>query len=800
MMTHRLTVEFPAAVRRLLRTPAFCLGVVALLAVTIGGVAAVATAGYSLFAKPLPFAQSERLVTVSVFAGRFGMYMGISAALVHELDSTGEFGRLGIVETAFDLELESGESLRAARLDQHALEVLGVPPLAGRLLVDDDVRPGAEPVALIGESLAIEQFDSVDAAIGSRLATDTDRPRIVGVLPDTFVMPESGVAIWLPMELGPDRIGPEALGSFGSLTAIGRLSEGETPEAMRQRLVGQLGNDPRLTGMIQMLEADFAVRPLRALWVDGEEQVLLILGVSVALVLIASVLNVAGLWMARWFSRMHELAIQSALGGGRGSVLIAAGIEYLILATAAVVLAFPIAALGIEFLGRVGILEDHGPLTVAPGAATAVIALATVLIAALPVLLSLAWQLRGVGASALSYLNGGGIARRIHGARLRQMLMVAQIGIAFSLLLVLGLLLSSWNNLLKEDIGLDRNRLVALQVDPVGEWFADADVRVAALAESLAGLPGVEGVSWSDALPFGRREMVSTISLESSDEEMLPARPREVGPDFFHLAGIELLQGRRFEPGDALGDVRNVIVDELFADRYFGGNALGQSFGLGSGPDSTRTVNIIGVVASVRHMSPDEELKTPTVYSYQTTPTGNTQLLLRTALAPDRLIEPARTRAIDALGEERIGFVASFESLVRRTVRDREPQILLMGVFSGLALVLVFYGLYALQSYQMAARTAEFGLRKVLGAPRRHILGQGLKGALLLLLPGLAIGMLGAWAGARLVASRLYAVSITDPVLWGSVTVAIGAVITAAALVPALRALRVAPMDALRHE
>ncbi|MCA1780265.1 MAG: ABC transporter permease, partial [Xanthomonadaceae bacterium] len=201
-MTFSFAVEFRAALRRVLRTPAFSLGVIALLAVSIGGVAAIATAGYSLFAQPLPYHQPERLVTLRIFSKRFGADLGLSAALVNELNVSGEFGRIGLVDAAFDLELESGERLRAARLDQHALGVLGLAPVVGRLFTEDDVLPGAEAVALVSERQADLSFGAANLAVGALLETDTGGVRIVGVVPDAFAMPESDVGIWLPMVLG----------------------------------------------------------------------------------------------------------------------------------------------------------------------------------------------------------------------------------------------------------------------------------------------------------------------------------------------------------------------------------------------------------------------------------------------------------------------------------------------------------------------------------------------------------------------------------------------------------------------
>ncbi len=800
-MTFSPAVEFFAALRRLLRTPAFSLGVIALLAVSIGGAAAVATAGYSLFLRPLPYQQPEQLVSLSVFSKSFGVRMGLSPALVNDLVSSSEFGRIAIVDQAFDLELESGALLRAASMDHHLVHVLGLPLRAGRLFGIDDVQPGAEPIALISEVLALEKYGSLDAAIDQRIDTKSNRLRIVGVLPSVFAMPESAVDVWLPIELGPEELHANAFSRFGNLLAIARLADGETLESISARLQSRLGQDTRLAGFNERLQADYQVRPLHEIWTDGEAEALIILGLAIGLVLVIAILNLAGLWVSRWLGLSQELAIRLAIGGRSRQLLASAGIEFLLLALPAALLAFPVAAVGIAFLFQLEILDDNGPLTVAPGTPTGLIAALIVMLAALAILSSLIWQIRQVAVSTRAYFGGGGVAVRTHGARLRQLLMVFQIAFAFSLLLVLGLLFSSWKNLLGENLGFDHSHLVALHIiqdrPKPGESPGplQIDSRAAQLIEVLAELPGVSGVSWSNAVPFGQRQMLSTISLDGGSGAQVPVQMLAVGPEYFSIAGIELLQGRRFGLEDKTEKVQHVIVDEQFSIQYLGGDALGKSLGMGSSK-----VTIVGIVDSVRHNSPGEISRTPALYTYSHEPIAQVQLLLRAAIAPDALIETVRERAIDVLGAERVSWIASLESLVRRSVDDREPQLLLLSVFASFAFVLVLYGLYALQSYQVAARTAEFGLRKAMGASGRHMLALVLGHSLRLLVPGLVLGAAGGWLGARLVAERLYAVSLVDPLLWSGVALAVSAVIAIATFVPALRAVRVAPMEALRHE
>jgi putative ABC transport system permease protein len=621
------------------------------------------------------------------------------------------------------------------------------------------------------------------------------------VLPDDFALPDGSVSVWRPMTLGPDELDPANASSFGNLEVIARLPQGVSTEQAQQRFAARLAADERLEGLTDMLEAEFRVFPLRERWSEGRTQGLAILGGALALLLLASLFNIAGLWMARWFGRTRELAVQAAIGGGRGLSFVGALLEYAWLSLPAIVLGLVVAWGATELLFDLDIIADAGPLTTRVGGITVAIGLGLAVIGALPVIAALAWQLRGIDRAGMRFLGGGGTATRAAGLGLRRALTIGQIAIAFSLITVFWLLFSSWNKLLEQDLGFDTDRLVlASTLPPPGsEAVAESrtDPGVAALADRLAALPGVASVSWSSAAPFGGIEMVGTAWLDAGGEQALPVRPRQVGPDYFEVAGIALVQGRGFTPEDAGAD--HVIVDRLLAERHFGGDAVGRMLWRGNENDS-RQVRIVGVAETVRHMSLDQAVETPTVYRYDPEVPSRAHLLLRTDVAPATLVDDARRVIESALGPDRVGTVAALESLVRRVVRDREPQLVLMAVFAGLALVLVFYGLYALQSYQVAARTSELGLRMAMGASGRRVLRDVLSGAFALAIPGLALGAIAGWAGARLFADRLYQTETLAPTLWLAVAAALCAVVALAALAPGLRAVRISPMEALRDE
>ncbi|MEX2500332.1 MAG: ABC transporter permease [Wenzhouxiangellaceae bacterium] len=794
-MNFSLSMELQRAWRRLLRAPGFSLSVILLIAFSIGGVAAVATAGWSLFARPLPYQEADQLVTISGWYKRGDSHAGLSAALVDALNREQGFGTIGIVERPFALRLADGSAVRAGRIDHRLLDVLRVSPLAGRVLTEHDTAPGAAPVALISERLWRARFGADSEIIDWVVDLKDGRVRVVGVLPNTLALPASDTDIWLPMELGPEKLSPGMYSTLQSHTVIARADQDVGMESYHERLLARLANDERLNSRERPMDIEYRVRPLRELWSAGQGDGLLILAVATGVVLLAAWLNLAGLWLARWTGRTHELAIQFALGARSGLATVGVVLEYALLGIPGLVLAIGIASLGVEVLYALEVLDENGPLRAGLAFPTIMSGVVLLAFGLLPVLIAIRWNMRRLAHRAAGNLGGKGTGMRGGGAGMRKLLMIGQIGIAFSLLLALGLLLTSWLKLLNEDLGFDSRRLVTAMVASPQQFQLYPDVNVAAAADRLRNLPGVDSVSWSNVVPFGGMEFISGFIVDGRPGASVAARPRSVGPGFFGVAGIDSLSGRTFGFEDAGDGIKNVIVDEVFERMYLDGSGVGRRVS-SSGVEHM----VVGVVESVPHRSPDQERDNPTIYTYSDTPESQTQLLVRTSMDPASIVAVVRDTLERELGEERLYFVESVESRVRNSVSDREPQLILLGTFAGLALLLVFYGLYALQSYQVASGTAEIGLRRAMGASRPRIIGAELARAAGLLPPGLLLGMLGGWLGMRLIDERLYKVGLADPELLLATGAAIALTIMLAGLVPALRASRVEPLEALRYE
>lgn len=798
-MNISVKMEVQRAFRRLVRAPGFSLSVIFLIAFGIGGVATVATAGWSLFAKPLPYARSDQLVTISARRPGNEYHYGLSPALVAQLNREGRFGSIGIVERLFEFRMADGTAIRAARIDHRVLPILRISPIAGRVFDERDVEPGADRAALISERIWRDMFGGDPEIVERVVDIEGGSVRIVGILPDRMAIPEAMTDIWLPLELGPDRLSAESYRHLLSHTVVGRRGDDVALDIYRDRLTARLNSDEQLNWHSRD-DIEVKVRPLRELWSFGSAEGLIILAAATGVVLLGAWLNLAGLWLARWTRRGRELAIQFALGAPRGLATVGALIEYALLGIPGLALAMVVSGTGIELLYVLGVLDDDGPLRATLAAPTVVIGLVVLGLGMLPVMAGIAWNHRRLGRSGTGDLAGKGTGAKSRASGMQRLLVAGQIGIAFSLLIALAMLFTSWTKLLNEDLGFDSDRLITAMTAAPSDSLPGPDARVAAAAERLRGLPGVDQVSWSNAVPFGGLEFVSGVVLDrdrrqSGAAEPVEARSRFAGPDFFRTAGIKLLSGRAFGPEDAGEGAATVIVDESFERRYLDGAGLGRRVGY---PNADLTV--VGIVESVRHEAPDEESENPTIYRYSHLPAAQTQLLVRTSMNPESLIADVQQALEQQLGADRVYSAVSLGGRVRGSVSDREPQLILIAVFTGIALVLVFYGLYALQSYQVAIGTAEIGLRRAIGASRARIVGNEMIRALRLLPPGLLLGVPGAWLAGELIGNRLHNVGFADPGLWLATAAAIAATILLASLGPALRASRVQPLEALRYE
>lgn len=799
-----ILLESRRALRSLGRSPGFVIGTVLVLGVSIGSMATVATAAYELFLRPLPFPSSQQLVKPTGFARTMGFDVGLSPAMLVELEDDPALQGIAAFEETETVAGGQQGNWRAARMTVNLTGVMGVSPLLGRAFAEEDGKPGASPAALLTERAWRRRFGADPRIVGREVRLD-DRPvRVVGVLPGHFTVPTPDAEIITPLVFDPQQTAPQSINEFIGLDVVARLEPGVTAATFLQRLEARYTGDPRLQPMIELAGLEFRVTPLQQAWTERHREPLFVLSAAVLMVLAAAALNLAGLWMARILGRGHEQAVQVALGARRWRVMWLEITEFLLLGAAGVFLALMLAPIGLRWLAALNVIDEELPIAVGAGPVTLAIAVGVLLLSAIPVVVGVWWQSRHQHARVSGYLASGAPMARGLSARGRRFLLITQLALAMSLLSVVALLLRSWHGLLTTDLGFDPNRLLVAGIYATGlppSQAEESDPRVAAAIERLRAIPGVEAVTHANVTPFSRSESVTSYVPPSREPEEASVRMREVGEAFFSVAGMRVLRGRDFGPEDYAKGSDAVIVDEHFARSNFPGtDALGERFRLSEAGRGYRTVTVVGVVATAKHQSPDESTDIGAVYQPRLQPAPAAMLLMSTSVPPAHLSASVRQALSRELGEKRIGNIATMEQLVRRTVRDREPQIILLGVFAVVTVSLAGIGLFALLAYTVRARTAEFGLRMAVGADRRrirgHVLGEGLR----LLVPGIVLGAGTAWLAAGLVAAQLYGIEPADPVTWLICAAFLCVVTLLAGAVPARRAARIQPTEALRYE
>jgi predicted permease len=692
---------------------------------------------------------------------------------------------------------EGGE-WRAADVTYSLADVLAIRPIVGRAFVPDDAEPAAPRVALISEAAWRNRFGSDPGVIGRELTPGGERVRVIGVMPAALSVPTPDTELWQPLKYTPEELAPSNSLSFGGDGMVARLASGITAPQLQDALRARYQDVTRTSAhhVWELMGLELNVQGLREAWTADQRAPLTIIGLASLLVLAGALFNVAGLWLTRLLGRSHEHALQAALGAGGFRRLARTCFEFLLLGAAGACVALALAPVALRWLADIGVLDTNQPLAIRTGPATAVITVVVLVASSVPVLATAAWQQRRQRHELLTDLGGGGRGAAGTGARVRRVLIVAQVALAMSILCAMGLLLRSWHGLLTEDLGFEPRSLLVADIRAVGvENPRQPDPRVAAALEALRGIPGVREAAHTNVAPFGGSESVNSIPEPGQAEQQTTVRTRNVGERYFETVGIPIRSGRPFEPGDT-----GVIVDEYFADRYFPDGAVGEFLRIDVGPGELRERGIVGVAATAKYRAPDEQPNQGTLYSPSADPAAIVTAVIATTVPPATLTAAVRATLETILGPDRLGRIVTMETLVRRTVRDREPQLILLSVFGVEALALAGVGLFSLLAYSVRARTAEFGVRQAVGAKPADIRRQVLADAGRMLIPGLAAGVVGAWAAGRLVANRLYEVSPVDPLTWAATALLLALVVVIAGLWPAERAARIQPTEALRHE
>jgi len=806
------------ALRQLRKHPGFTAVAVLMLALGIGANSVVFSVAKTILYRPLGVEDAEKLAWVRwILPETTGREDNLSWRDLGDL-------RAGLQSFhALALFYSSGaewvhenkmEELSALNVTPSLGEVLGVRPVIGRLLQEEDAEDAASKVVMVSYELWQSRFGGDPAALGQTIRLDNDLRTIVGVLPPGLEFPlernrgnnlgsivKGGVrAIWKPIRVeGPDRTSRGAR----MFDVIGRLKPGVAFRAA----------EAELAGLSQRLAADypesnrggrFELVGLRERLLGRTRQGIPVLGFAVAAVLVICCVNLANLLLARGATRQREIAVRLALGGSRLRIIRSMLLESLVLSVAGGCL-----GLGVAYASLRGIraLGSSSVPFIGEASVDGIVVAFTMGISVLTALMFgwlPAWrQSRVYPADALR----SGV-RSTSGREIRvwqRTLLTGQVAALVVLLAAAGLLLESFRRLMTQDFGYQPQSVVMMEVN-ARDFKTNGDMcrMYRALRDRIMALPGVRATGTMSSVPLTSKWTFSEKPKVLGEAEAVPESERPsveasfVAFDYFQAMGIPLIEGRFFRDSELKDDGYGQIVmlnesaaKRLFPDR----SAVGGRFTVGSNPN--RVLEVIGVVKDTRDVRL-EDAPSPRFYWQYTF--GGAQVVVRTDVPVPALIPMLRDAVQRTDARVTMGSVQSMVEIVSSSVAERKFLMSLLTGYAGLALGIAAIGIFGVVAYQVAQRTNEFGVRLALGATRGGLLRLVLGQAGRLALVGLAIGIPCSLAVNRPLTSHLFALSPYDPLLLAGTAAVLLLVALAASYFPARRAANVAPMEALRCE
>lgn len=791
--------------RSLTSRPAFVAVSVITLGLAIGATTAIFSVVDALVWRPLPYTGAERMVELWTTAERTKISNpGQSlAAFLTLRDQSELFERV----EAYDFEntiLLGGsepERITIAPVTPGLLAGLGVKPLRGRLFTEADASTEAEPALIISEALWRSRLGAAADIVGSSMEFDGDRRyTIIGVLPSSFRFPSARTRAWRVLDVA-------AAGAPSRPDVMAWLQPGVTLDRAADVLAG-LDNGLHEAGALSPARR-LSLRSHRQMQAFGtpRDGLLVVFG-AVALVLLVACANVAGLTLAQAAARQRDVAVAAALGAGRARLVTQFLTESLLVAVAAGGVGTLLAWLMIDgltalvpttmtFLNARAIVIDGRVLGFACG-----VSLLTVLLCGMVPAFS------GSRPDLVDSLKTGprGVSgSRSHG-RLRGGIVIVELALAVVLLTGAGLLMRSFVRLHQIDPGFDPAGLLSftleLPQDRYGSQVARTDF-AARLGQALEAVPGVAGATVASSLPpggefhFGTEpEAEGEPAQESGRLGIVPYS--HVAPDYFATMGIRLQEGRAFTAADP-DDV--VIVSQATARKYWAQQSpVGRRLRLGA---KRPWLTVIGVADDVTQMGLRPNV-TATAQIYQPfddeDETSYYEFAVRTDSLSSQMIADVKARIWALDPRLPLHSLAPVAEQLARTVARERFFLTLMSIFAGLGLLISAVGIYGLMAYSVEVRRREIGIRMALGADQRSVMGSVLRRALLLTLGGVALGVAGAAAAVRVLASLLYETGTSDPVTFGLVVLVLAGVALAAAAIPARRASRLDPLAALRAE
>jgi len=798
-----LWLDLKYALRQLRRAPGFALPAILTLALGIGAATAVFTVVDRVVLRPLPYAESERLVRVWDRDEPAGL-LYFSVAPAHYFDWQQRSRTVAAIgayrEDAFTLATaEGGERIDGARVTWSLLDVLGVRPVAGRAILPADDQPGAAPVVLLSASLA-RRLDATSpgghALVGRSLPLDGRPHLIVGVLPAGFHFPQQPqVQLLVPYMLNSAT--PEAGAHF--LRVLARLAPGADLAQARAEFASLAA-----AGASERPPADrswtVVINPLHETIVGSVEGPLMLLLGAAILLLAITCANVAGLLLARSAAREGELAVRAALGAGSGRLTRQLITESVVLSVIGGVAGLALSRAGLDLLLAINpeVLPRAAEIAVdlrVVGFVGAVCAGAAVFFGTVPSLM------RARSSPLREALSASGRAPAMRGSSVRRFLVAGEIAVALALTTGAALLVDHLQSLQRIDPGFATSGILTMELRLPAASYGEPAKRQRLyhqVVDELRRMPGVKAAGGAHRLPLSGNSAIPLVIVGQPVTSPTPPSVnfRGVAGDYFAVLGMAIVNGRGFTDAEMWETGGAVLVNRAAVSRYFGTlDPLTQrlrAFG--------RELQIVGVVADAREDSLQEPSEPALYLPYAAAPAPGMTLVAATSNPPLSLAKTAQSavRTVDpALA---LAKIRSFDQFVEEVVAAPRFNAMLLATFAGLALALAAVGIYGVTAYSVAQREAEIGVRVALGARPRDILRAIVVPGLILAAAGTAAGILSAIIIANMLGGVILGVNAYQPAIFVTASVALFSVAALATLIPARRAMQIDPIIALRAE
>jgi predicted permease len=801
------------AFRGLARDRGFTAAALLTFALCLGANVALFAVVNAVLIRPLPYPDPRQIVTVFNQYPKAGVDRA-GASVPHYLErrsGIAAFAEAGAYKNGGVTIGEAGSPDRVASMvvTPSFFKVLGVAPAIGRTFTEEEGVYGKNDVVVLSDALWRQNYGSDPGVVGKKVRMDGKPQTVIGVMPADFRFGTSKAGLWTPMCFSDDDKKPDKRHG-NNMEMIARLRPGATVGEAQAQLDAinkqALAADPYAKLVI---DAGFhtTIADMHEDFVTQVRPMLLLLQGGVLFLLLIGTVNLANLFLVRATARAKEFSVRQVLGAGRLQLARLLVTETLLLSIAGGLIGLGLGWAGLRGLEALGVddLPHFGAYTL--DGRVCLVALAASVLTGLLLALPMLWHsLRDNLALALSVESRGGTTTRA-AHRLRHALITAQFALAFTLLVGTGLLALSFSKVLAVNPGFKPENVLSGGVSlPYSRYKDDKDRFgfTQRLGQELRAVPGVTAVGFTTSAPFDGNHDDNAISIEGQPpapgQSLQTHYTSGVSGDLFAALGIPLVEGRPVTAEDSTRGQRVCVIDEDVARRYWpGGNALGHRLWNGAPDKPEKAYTIVGIAGATKVQDlADAKAKGSIYFPYVQYAGSQIEVVLRTAQAPQAAGPALRAAVLRVDPELPVDDMKTMTARLDESLVERRSPLMLAGIFAGVALVLAAVGIYGVLAYAVAERRREIGVRMALGALPQQILAQFLSLGAKLVLAGSVLGGIGGWLIGRAMVSLLFGVGAAQPLVFAGAALLLGLVAMTACIIPALRAARVPPMEALR--